>query len=177
MRGAFVAGLGGVFLFVVPFIAPPAGFAAHGHIAQINEADLFADLRSGRYFRFGSGGGFFGWGFCSSLRRFCFFRLGGRFFLGRLWLRFRFGCNDQHGAALDRFSFFGFFGGGFRFGFGGGEFLGDFLFQIFAGDFIERAGRHPGIGDAESIGLGQHFFALDTQFLGDVVNAYGHKWL
>ena len=70
--------------------------------------------------------------------------------------------------------FLGRFGGEARGDFGVG--LDDFFLKPFGADFIERAGRNLGGGNAQFLGLHEHFFALETKFLRNVVNTNGHKF-
>jgi hypothetical protein len=51
------------------------------------------------------------------------------------------------------------------------------LLQVRRGDLVQRTGRHPGAGDAQFFCLGKHFLAFDPQFLGDIVNPNGHRFL
>lgn len=49
------------------------------------------------------------------------------------------------------------------------------LLQIFGGDLVERTRRHLGGGNAQLLGFGEHELALQSESLGDVVNADGHE--
>jgi len=52
--------------------------------------------------------------------------------------------------------------------------LDDLLFQNFRTDLVNRAGGHLGGGNAQLLGLHEHFFALQTKFLRYIVNTNGH---
>ena len=48
-------------------------------------------------------------------------------------------------------------------------------FEKLGGDFIERAGRDARAGNAQFLGLGKDFLALDSKFLCDIVDTNGHS--
>ena len=50
----------------------------------------------------------------------------------------------------------------------------DFILQPLRADFIERTGRNFGGGNAHFLGFRENFFALEAEFLRNVVNTNGH---
>ena len=46
--------------------------------------------------------------------------------------------------------------------------------KVLGGDFVQRTGRHLGLGNAQFLGFLKNFFVLDSNLLCYVVNANGH---
>src|SRR5437016_751662 len=58
-----------------------------------------------------------------------------------------------------------------------GQFIPQLVLQVLTGNPVEAAGGHTGSGDAKFLGLRQRLLSFDSKFLGDVVDADGHKWV
>jgi len=49
------------------------------------------------------------------------------------------------------------------------------FFEVLSSNLVQRTGWHPGAGNAQILGLGKDLLALDSKFLGYVVNPNGHN--